>query len=162
MENQGKATNDFGGKNGENSAHTHTHTHLAEGEIARGKCRAHVKGHAVRLETLTRGQLVCLVCGTSTNAHRLPLNRFGKFFFPSGDHQKENQKSQRKSLVHHEASKTRTHYHTNQRNKSREKALQVEAHRSNRRHRGIVVFFVVVVHRGMEEAFHRAKASREV
>lgn len=32
----------------------HTHTHLAEGEIAWGKCRAHVKGHAVRLETLTR------------------------------------------------------------------------------------------------------------
>lgn len=53
MENQGKATNDFGGnKRGKFGAHTHTH--LAEGEIVRGKCRAHVKGHTVRLESLTR------------------------------------------------------------------------------------------------------------
>lgn len=53
MENQGKATNDFGGnKRGKFGAHTHTH--LAEGEIVRVKCRAHVKGHTVRLESLTR------------------------------------------------------------------------------------------------------------
>lgn len=41
MENQGKATKDFGEKTGKFD----TQTHLAEGEIERGKCRAHVKGH---------------------------------------------------------------------------------------------------------------------
>lgn len=140
----------FRRKNGEIR---HAHTHSAEGEIVRGKFRA--------LFGSKRAHSDSSCCA--------PIQTHGGFpssdseSFPSGDHRKKNQKSQRKCSVYHEASKTQTHTLSQINETKAEKKLSSEAHRSNRRRRGILVVVpFVVVHRGMEGAFHRAKAPREV
>lgn len=137
-----------------------THTHSAEGENYEGKIVNPGKQH-VRLETRTHGQFDKDAVCTNTNALRLPLILIRKVLrHTKKTVQKFHRKLSPRGQQNTYSPKTKAE------NKSSKSFPSSEScdHRSNRR--GILTFPLRRhrrrPQRGMEGAFHRAKAPREV